>query len=162
MAIDQKSPIPRPRSSLGKASPWQWVAAAAQRVANEAARGPCSDGGLRVLQSAIRTARRASAPPPVPAAQASPASETLPTTLSSGFPVPERIQGATLCGKQLTARETQVLFGLAAGKSNDVIGRELHLSEYTVKTHLRTLFRKIAAANRAHAVAIAFRHGVLS
>ena len=41
------------------------------------------------------------------------------------------------------------------------IGRELYLSEDTVKTHARRLFRKLAAADRAQAVALGFRWGFL-
>ncbi|MGH8792383.1 MAG: response regulator transcription factor [Stackebrandtia sp.] len=156
MAAKQKSPIPQPRAAFDKAAPWQWVATAAQRVANEAARGPCSEAGLRVFQAALRVARgtAASCVPAPPAAPPSPRPQLA--------AAPEPAAPVVLCGKQLTERESQVLAGLAAGKRNEAIGRELHLSELTVKTHLGTLFRKIGASNRAHAVAIAFRQGVLS
>jgi DNA-binding NarL/FixJ family response regulator len=60
---------------------------------------------------------------------------------------------------QLTERERQVLGGMASGKSNGEIGRELYLSEDTVKTHARRLFRKLGAADRAQAVALGFRWG---
>jgi DNA-binding NarL/FixJ family response regulator len=60
---------------------------------------------------------------------------------------------------QLTERERQVLDGMACGKSNGEIGRELYLSEDTVKTHARRLFRKLGAADRAQAVALGFRWG---
>ena len=42
---------------------------------------------------------------------------------------------------------------MADGKSNAEIGRELFVSEDTVKTHARRLFRKLGARDRAHAVA---------
>ncbi len=61
----------------------------------------------------------------------------------------------------LTERELQVLRGMAEGKSNAEIGRELFVSEDTVKTHARRLFRKLAARDRAHAVAAAFRAGLV-
>ena len=48
---------------------------------------------------------------------------------------------------------------MASGKSNGEIGRELYLSEDTVKTHARRLFRKLGAADRAQAVALGFRWG---
>ncbi len=44
---------------------------------------------------------------------------------------------------------------MADGKSNAEIGRELFVSEDTVKTHARRLFRKLGARDRAHAVASA-------
>lgn len=62
----------------------------------------------------------------------------------------------------LTERELQVLHGMADGKSNAEIGRELFVSEDTVKTHARRLFRKLGARDRAHAVAAAFRAGLVS
>jgi len=50
----------------------------------------------------------------------------------------------------LTERELQVLHGMADGKSNAEIGRDLFVSEDTVKTHARRLFRKLHARDRAH------------
>jgi DNA-binding NarL/FixJ family response regulator len=55
--------------------------------------------------------------------------------------------------------ELQVLGGMSRGRSNAEIGRELYLSEDTVKTHARRLFRKLGAADRAQAVAWGFRWG---
>lgn len=61
----------------------------------------------------------------------------------------------------LTEREQQVLDGMSRGRSNAEIGRELFLSEDTVKTHARRLFRKVGASDRAQAVAFGFRWGFL-
>ena len=63
---------------------------------------------------------------------------------------------------ELTERELQVLRGMADGKSNAEIGRELYLSEDTVKTRARGLLRKLGARDRVHAVASAFRAGLVS
>jgi DNA-binding NarL/FixJ family response regulator len=62
----------------------------------------------------------------------------------------------------LTQREMQVLRGMSQGKSNGQMGRELFLSEDTIKTHARRLFRKLSAADRAQAVAQGFRRGLVS
>ncbi|PID53908.1 MAG: DNA-binding response regulator [Micrococcales bacterium] len=62
---------------------------------------------------------------------------------------------------ELTEREVQVLTGMSQGNSNAEIGRELFLSEDTVKTHARRLFRKLGAADRAQAVAVGFRWGLV-
>lgn len=62
---------------------------------------------------------------------------------------------------QLTERETQVLDGMSRGRSNSAIGRELFLSEDTIKTHARRLFRKLGANDRAQAVAVGFRMGIV-
>jgi len=61
----------------------------------------------------------------------------------------------------LTDRELDVLSGMCDGRSNAEIGRSLYLSEDTVKTHARRLFRKLGAGDRAHAVAIAIRRGMV-
>lgn len=62
----------------------------------------------------------------------------------------------------LTERELQVLRGMSEGKSNSEIGGELFVSEDTVKTHARRLFRKLGARDRAHAVAKGFQGGIVS
>ena len=62
----------------------------------------------------------------------------------------------------LSMREMQVLTGMSQGKSNAQIGRELYLSEDTIKTHARRLFRKLAVKDRAEAVATGFRRGLMT
>jgi DNA-binding NarL/FixJ family response regulator len=62
----------------------------------------------------------------------------------------------------LTERELQVLRGMSQGKSNAEIGRSLFLSEDTIKTHARRLFRKLGVNDRAQAVALGFRKGYVS
>ena len=62
---------------------------------------------------------------------------------------------------ELTEREMQVLHGMASGRSNAEIGRELYLSEDTIKTHARRLFRKMGVNDRAQAVASGFRWGLV-
>jgi DNA-binding NarL/FixJ family response regulator len=51
---------------------------------------------------------------------------------------------------------------MSRGRSNGEIGKELFLSEDTVKTHARRLFRKIGAADRAQAAALGYRWGYVS
>ena len=62
----------------------------------------------------------------------------------------------------LTERELQVLTGMSQGKSNNQIGRDLYLSEDTIKTHARRLFRKLGVNDRAQAVALGFRRGLVT
>jgi DNA-binding NarL/FixJ family response regulator len=76
------------------------------------------------------------------------------TALSRGL-------AATGQNVELTEREMQVIRGMSEGKSNAAIGRDLYLSEDTVKTHARRLFNKVGAKDRAHAVMLALRHGLL-
>jgi len=64
--------------------------------------------------------------------------------------------------QQLTERELQVLREMSMGRSNAEIGKTLFLSEDTIKTHARKLFRKLGARDRAHAVALGLRHSLLT
>lgn len=61
----------------------------------------------------------------------------------------------TVQGAQLTPREMDVLRRLCRGLPNKEIARELDLQEVTVKLHVKTLCRKINAANRTQAAMIA-------
>jgi DNA-binding NarL/FixJ family response regulator len=60
----------------------------------------------------------------------------------------------------LTQRESEVLALLVAGLSNRAIAAKLVVSEETVKTHSRGIYRKLGASDRAGAVAAALREGV--
>lgn len=62
----------------------------------------------------------------------------------------------------LSDREKAVLNQVAKGQSNKVIARELGITENTVKAHLQAIFTKIDANDRAHAVVIAMKRGLLS
>lgn len=62
-------------------------------------------------------------------------------------------------GPRISPRELEILALLADGRTNREIGRELHLSEATVKTHLARLYPKLEVTDRAAAVAIAYRRG---
>ncbi len=57
----------------------------------------------------------------------------------------------------LTPRESEVLTWVAQGKSAWEIGEILDIAKRTVDEHVQTAVRKIGAANRTHAVAIAIR-----
>jgi DNA-binding NarL/FixJ family response regulator len=62
----------------------------------------------------------------------------------------------------LSARERGVLRLVAAGLSNREIGQALAISERTVKFHVTSILNKLGADNRAQAVALAARRGLLS
>ncbi|MEU8180093.1 response regulator transcription factor [Micromonospora sp. NPDC049044] len=61
----------------------------------------------------------------------------------------------------LSARETEVLRLVARGFTNADIGRELHISEATVKTYLLRVFSKLDVADRTAAVITALGHGLI-
>ncbi|WP_136635688.1 response regulator transcription factor [Pseudooceanicola onchidii] len=52
---------------------------------------------------------------------------------------------------RLTPREVEVVRGIAGGKSNKEIARDLGVQEVTIKLHVKTLSRKLEARNRTHA-----------
>ncbi|MCA1820579.1 MAG: response regulator [Pseudonocardiaceae bacterium] len=60
----------------------------------------------------------------------------------------------------LTQRESEVLALMVAGLSNRAIAGRLTVSEETVKTHARGIYRKLDVADRSGAVAAALREGV--
>jgi DNA-binding NarL/FixJ family response regulator len=62
----------------------------------------------------------------------------------------------------LSARESELLPLLAEGLKNSEIAASLYLSVNTVKTHLKDLYRKLGASNRAQAVASAAEAGLLA
>jgi DNA-binding NarL/FixJ family response regulator len=63
--------------------------------------------------------------------------------------------------ERLTARELEVLAGVARGLSNAAIGRELFIAEATVKTHLLRAFAKLGVDDRTRAVTVAMQRGLL-
>jgi DNA-binding NarL/FixJ family response regulator len=61
----------------------------------------------------------------------------------------------------LTEREVDVLKLIAAGNSNKLIADQLSISEATVKSHVTNILSKLGANDRAHAVTIALRRGII-
>lgn len=64
--------------------------------------------------------------------------------------------------EQLSAREIDVLRLVAEGRSNREIGRRLHISEATVKTHLIHIYGKLGVNDRTAAVTVALERKILS
>ncbi|MCU0493495.1 MAG: response regulator transcription factor [Chloroflexaceae bacterium] len=64
--------------------------------------------------------------------------------------------------ESLSAREIEVLTLVARGASNKEVGRSLHISEATVKSHLIHIFGKLGVADRTAAVAEASRRGLIT
>lgn len=62
----------------------------------------------------------------------------------------------------LTERELDVLRLVAEGGSGPAIAKHLYLSPETVKSHLRSIYRKLGVSDRAAAVAVAMRRGIIS
>jgi DNA-binding NarL/FixJ family response regulator len=61
----------------------------------------------------------------------------------------------------LSKRESEILQKVAYGSTTKQVARELGISPHTVKTHLERIFEKLGANDRAQAVAIALRQGLV-
>jgi DNA-binding NarL/FixJ family response regulator len=61
----------------------------------------------------------------------------------------------------LSQREVEVLRLVALGSSNKRIGLTLHITEDTVKAHMKAILYKLGASDRTHAVTLALRRGII-
>jgi DNA-binding NarL/FixJ family response regulator len=61
---------------------------------------------------------------------------------------------------ELTSREREIFRLIADGLSNAEIGRELYISETTVKTHVTHVFQKLNVRDRVQAVVLAYQSGL--
>lgn len=62
----------------------------------------------------------------------------------------------------LTEKEKEVLQLLGSGATASVMGKQLFLTEATIKTHLAAIYRKLSASNRAQAVSIAISNNLIT
>lgn len=77
------------------------------------------------------------------------------------IPVTARSEhAATAIRAVLTERELEIFKRLASGESNQAIGRELSLSENTVKNHVASILAKLQLDNRIQAAVQAVRSGI--
>ena len=61
----------------------------------------------------------------------------------------------------LTPREIEILRMIADGLGNKEIASKLGISDHTVKFHISSIFAKLGASNRAEAVTLGIRHGLI-
>ena len=73
--------------------------------------------------------------------------------------VMERVRVPAEC--PLSDREVEVLTLVARGASNKEIGKQLWISDATVKTHLTHIFGKLGVSDRTSAATVAFQRGIL-
>jgi DNA-binding CsgD family transcriptional regulator len=66
-----------------------------------------------------------------------------------------------MAGMRMTARESEVLAWVAAGKSDWAIGQILNISGKTVNFHVENAKRKLGVATRVQAVVAALRTGII-
>lgn len=78
---------------------------------------------------------------------------------------PRKPSGAnhpTIPSGTLSARELEVLKLIVEGYSNPDIAQALHLSEHTVKTHVKSILNKLTVNDRVQAAVLALRSGLMS
>jgi DNA-binding NarL/FixJ family response regulator len=76
------------------------------------------------------------------------------TSASTSRPVPPAVG-------TLSAREREILVGLARGRTNRELAGDLIVSEATVKTHVSNLLTKLGVRSRVQAVVLAYEAGVV-
>jgi DNA-binding NarL/FixJ family response regulator len=74
---------------------------------------------------------------------------------------PEDGEGIVAEEAGLTKREIEMLKALARGLSNQAIGKEMWVTEQTVKFHLRNIYRKLGVATRTEAARFAYERGLV-
>ncbi|WP_247654379.1 MULTISPECIES: LuxR C-terminal-related transcriptional regulator [Microvirga] len=76
-----------------------------------------------------------------------------PSTVSALAPTPSTSEPNTPDPRveKLSPRETVILQSLMGGEANKVIARKLEITEATIKVHVKSILRKIGAANRTQA-----------
>ena len=82
-------------------------------------------------------------------------------TVFHAIGVPESNDAAVGKASGLTERELGILKAVARGLSNSAIGKELWVTEQTVKFHLTNIYRKLDIANRTEAARYAYEHGLV-
>jgi two-component system NarL family response regulator len=76
--------------------------------------------------------------------------------------VSPRLQDAAKRGEALAPRLREILGHMSEGASRPEIGRRLGISESTVRSHSKAIFERLGVNERAHAVAIAIRTGLIT
>lgn len=71
------------------------------------------------------------------------------------------ILSENLFQEELTPTETRILSEIVEGKANKEIAYELHVSENTVKTHVKNVFAKLGVSDRTTAATLAIKRGLV-
>jgi DNA-binding NarL/FixJ family response regulator len=82
-------------------------------------------------------------------------------TVYHALGLPEIDETSTAKAAGLTEREICILKAVARGLSNQAIGKELWVTEQTVKFHLTNIYRKLGVANRTEAARHAYQNGLV-
>ena len=89
--------------------------------------------------------------------------EDVPGLITSLVKTEKSVKTEATMGKRdiLTPAEMDMLRLIARGHTTEEICEELKISGYTITSRITSIFSKLGAKNRAHAVAIALRRGII-
>jgi DNA-binding CsgD family transcriptional regulator len=62
----------------------------------------------------------------------------------------------------ISNRERAVIQAIARGSTTAEVARDLYISPHTVRSYVKTAMRKLGSRTRAHGVAVAMQHGLIS
>jgi DNA-binding NarL/FixJ family response regulator len=113
-----------------------------------------------VAVEALRAGARAYVSKSSPASELSRAVDAA-SAETETFVDPAASPGAGKVTPVLTRRQREILQLLADGHSTESAANSLGLSPETVRTHIKAVLARLGARDRAHAVAIAFRGGLI-
>jgi DNA-binding NarL/FixJ family response regulator len=80
---------------------------------------------------------------------------------SAGAPSSLRSTSQDSPQRLITERELEILQYVAEGLSNSQIGKQLWVTEQTVKFHLSNIYRKLGVSNRTEAARLAYQNGLV-
>jgi DNA-binding NarL/FixJ family response regulator len=115
---------------------------------------PASDAERPVAARAI------TGPAPVPTPVPAPAPTPVAAVAPRPDPPAEEESRPAAHRTPLTARELEILRAVAEGHTNAHVGRQLWVTEQTVKFHLSNIYRKLGVSNRTEASRYALLHGL--
>jgi DNA-binding NarL/FixJ family response regulator len=123
------------------------------------------EAGAMVMSAAMRGAMAAPVPDrpaAAPAAGLAPVNALTPTSSAPAPPEPEPAPARVDHRSPLTPRELEILRAVAEGNTNARIGRQLWVTEQTVKFHLSNIYRKLGVSNRTEASRYALVNGLVA
>ncbi len=74
---------------------------------------------------------------------------------------PEATEPSAVTPDALSVRELQILQRICRGDSNEEIAADLYVSINTVKTHIRSAYRRLGIGRRVDAIRWGARHGLV-
>jgi DNA-binding NarL/FixJ family response regulator len=127
---------------------------------------PLDHPALQDVLEAGAMAMSAAARAGATAAGSAPGAPSVPAPVPAGpaaaAPAADPVRPAPAARCPLTARELEILRAVAEGHTNARIGRQLWVTEQTVKFHLSNIYRKLGVSNRTEASRYALVHGLVT